>query len=872
MNVLSALLPLLAGCCLVLGLVAIRKRIRSRPRKRRRGGVVFHPGARAFLREQGLLQPEHFLERGTFIVGGHPDRDVARVTLGTGPDPWICYLKRERRVSWLVRLLNFLAGFGLVSRSLREAQTLDALERDGLPAPRWLAVGEDDAGQAFLLVRAIPGAIDLATFLRQYNGAFRRNIACQLGITLARFHNAGFAHGDLYAKHVLIDPETETIQFVDFQRTPRCGMLSTQQCCRDLAALDATLDNSLASARDRLACLRAYLRNQNEIEGVGSFRLRLRALVIQVATMTRRLLGRRHIREKRHPLPPAEVQAWICLEGDALCVTPAMRQFCPDLESPQLAILSQPLRQGQSMTRRWLSWAGNRRTLLVRWRTQSPRALFWSWLLGRPRVSPEQRQAALLFRLQRHAVAAARVLAMGQQGGPVSESFLLTEPVPNTVRLEAWLQRPVAQTPTVRHRVLHQAGALLQQLHNANCYLDERAGGSLAVQVPLWGEPAMVLDGVEGVSALRRRQQRRARRDVGRVQQMLLMAGCGRTDLERFLAGYREKSEESDGVISSQLPVLKFRPSREQSPVNHDTFWHRLRHGLRRLRQRADWSSFAGPDWPEDIMTVAVTDRFHAKQGRSTGRWVLRAPGSPGEPDRCLTVYLKRHHELPRWRGLLAVLWPGGDWSPAMQEWHHLEWARGQGLPVPVPVAAGEFIGPGGRLQSFLAVEELTDMLPLHEAIPLAAMQLPPALFRRWKRGLVAEMARLARQLHDRRYFHKDLYLCHFYIHRNDTSVLPPEGWRGRVSLIDLHRLARHPWTWRMWQLKDLAQLLYSSEIPGVDFRDQVWFWRNYRGVGVRCGAGRWLRRCVLFKWRRYRAHNLRRKACLRQTESGGQV
>src|SRR5262249_51463729 len=118
------------------------------------------------------------------------------------------------------------------------------------------------------------------------------------------------------------------------------------------------------------------------------------------------------------------------------------------------------------------------------------------------------------------------------------------------------------------------------------------------------------------------------------------------------------------------------------------------------------------------------------------------------------------------------------------------------------------------------------------------------------------------------------LYLCHFYIHRNDTSMLPPEGWRGRVSLIDLHRLARHPWTWRMWQLKDLAQLLYSSEIPGVDFRDQVWFWRNYRGVGVHCGAGRWLRRCVLFKWRRYRAHNLRRKARLQteNAESGGQV
>jgi heptose I phosphotransferase len=294
--------------------------------------------------------------------------------------------------------------------------------------------------------------------------------------------------------------------------------------------------------------------------------------------------------------------------------------------------------------------------------------------------------------------------------------------------------------------------------------------------------------------------------------------------------------------------------------VEPPSFWTRLRRGWRRIRQRADWAGFAGPAWPDRIMQVAVTDRFHEKQGRSSGRWQLPAADGSGKK---LVVYLKRHYALPLWRGLLALVWPGGNWSPAMAEYEHLEWARKQGVPVPATVAAGEHFGPWGKLQSYLAVEELTDMLPLNEAIPLAMERMPPDTFRRWKAGLVAEMARLARLLHDRRHFHKDLYLCHFFIHQDDLNGLPgpdASAWRGKVVLIDLHRLAHHPWTWWQWQLKDLAQLLYSSDVPGVDSRDQLAFWMHYRGPGAQRWSSRWLRRLVVFKWRRYARHNQRRK------------
>ncbi len=173
-------------------------------------------------------------------------------------------------------------------------------------------------------------------------------------------------------------------------------------------------------------------------------------------------------------------------------------------------------------------------------------------------------------------------------------------------------------------------------------------------------------------------------------------------------------------------------------------------------------------------------------------------------------------------------------------------------------MASAEFIGPGARLQSVLAVEELAGMLPLHEAIPLAAKRKGPRDFGRWKRGLIVEMARLTKILHSQRHFHKDLYLCHFYIPEVFTRTLP--AWTGQVFMIDFHRLTAHPLTWPVWQVKDLAELLYSSAVEGVGPRDRLRFWRHY--LTARPGiAASLLKLLILAKWRRYRTHNAKRQS-----------
>jgi heptose I phosphotransferase len=224
-------------------------------------------------------------------------------------------------------------------------------------------------------------------------------------------------------------------------------------------------------------------------------------------------------------------------------------------------------------------------------------------------------------------------------------------------------------------------------------------------------------------------------------------------------------------------------------------------------------------DLDANVMQIESTDRLHAKQGRSTARVRFDSPGGP------LTVYLKRHLQLPWLARVAALVSPAGRHTPASAEWAHLEQARSLGIAVPDVVAAGERIGPWGTLQSFLMVAELTGCRELNEALPVLAERMAPTRFARLKREIIGEMAAITARLHRANLFHKDLYLCHFFV-----AIPVPEGPGPRLTLIDLHRLGEHRMTAFRWRHKDLAQLLYSTYgVEQVDERDRLRFWKHYR-------------------------------------------
>lgn len=261
-----------------------------------------------------------------------------------------------------------------------------------------------------------------------------------------------------------------------------------------------------------------------------------------------------------------------------------------------------------------------------------------------------------------------------------------------------------------------------------------------------------------------------------------------------------------------------------------------------RYQHDVEWAALVGEHWHHHLMDAHLSDRLHTKQGRSIARWTVTGNR------RQFVVFVKRHYQHSRWQSLLARLAPLCHWSDAGREWSHLQKVRKLGIAVPRPLAVAEWIGPGSRLRSALVVEELSDMVPLHEAIPIAVKSLTKDQFHDWKRGLLAEMARIVRLLHDRGYFHRDLYLCHFFIARADLDRVPTR-WHDRLALIDFHRLTRRRLFMFRARAKDLAQLLYSARVEGVTMNDALNFWRLY-------GGNRVLRWAVQLKASLYRRHD----------------
>ncbi len=293
--------------------------------------------------------------------------------------------------------------------------------------------------------------------------------------------------------------------------------------------------------------------------------------------------------------------------------------------------------------------------------------------------------------------------------------------------------------------------------------------------------------------------------------------------------------------------------------MNYGSLATRWGRGVQWTWTDARYRTWLPADFGQSVMTLETPDRYHAKQGRSTARVVYSVDKTAQNGDGAgprLSVYLKRHFQLPFVARLTALIHPAGNHSPATQEWAALRRVAALGIEVPDVVAVGEQIGPGFRLQSFLMLADLVGCEPLHEAMATLSESVDPETLGRITQRIVSEVARITATLHGAGVFHKDLYLCHFFL---DMNSIHDECRPPRIVLIDLHRARRHRLGVAWWRSKDIAQLYFSTDgVTGFTPGDLLRFWHQYRARLKLRRAG-WLLRLIELRVSRYRSHNRKR-------------
>jgi heptose I phosphotransferase len=85
---------------------------------------------------------------------------------------------------------------------------------------------------------------------------------------------------------------------------------------------------------------------------------------------------------------------------------------------------------------------------------------------------------------------------------------------------------------------------------------------------------------------------------------------------------------------------------------------------------------------------------------------------------------------------------------------------------------------------------------------------------------LLERLARISKKMHNSGMNHRDYYLCHFLMPKDDSIALCDKP----LYLIDLHRAQLRASVPKRWQVKDIGGLYYSALNIGLTRNDALRF------------------------------------------------
>lgn len=436
------------------------------------GWIEVHPRYRAWLEKCGIRTADTALSLSGEIVSGHPARHVMRVELRSATRTRTVYLKREHQIGWSVRLASARAGFGLVSRSEREAKILARLDEAGLPGVQWIAYGQDRHGQAFLMVDDLVGYHELRGILAKSDrspAARAMMIAHGIGTMLAETHLAGFRVPSLSAKHLFFQENSLRPILIDWQSPQSLSAPNDESVAREFAVLHATTTDALASPRERLRVLWAYRRMMKvglKQEQKPSLRMMVEAILRSQPSLNQKS----SITSQRMPAQSSHDQRLVWLAGEAVCAVPAVAKDWPTPAdcAPFYPHPGEPFVNARPIT---IRMSNAQAATLVRYREWNPVASLIHHLRSRRRTSAGVAMARVLFQLDRAGVDVPAVFAFGQRRSRgAQESFVLFSQVPGERSWQNW-HTDTAMSLNERRTMLTHVGETIRAIHDSRCLL-----------------------------------------------------------------------------------------------------------------------------------------------------------------------------------------------------------------------------------------------------------------------------------------------------------------------------------------------------------------------------------------------------------------
>lgn len=212
---------------------------------------------------------------------------------------------------------------------------------------------------------------------------------------------------------------------------------------------------------------------------------------------------------------------------------------------------------------------------------------------------------------------------------------------------------------------------------------------------------------------------------------------------------------------------------------------------------------------------------FRAAQNRET----LKVCGKNA------SYFIKRHKGVG-WKEIVKNIFFGRPpILSAKNEWRAIQKLHELGIDTMVLCGYGATGCNPAKKNSFLITEALEECESLEtlslqwqkEGLPFQA-----------KQALIETLAQISKKMHQAGINHRDYYLCHFLMPRQQQLSLYVSKAPIKLFLIDLHRAQIRGSTPKRWRIKDLAGLYFSTLHLPISRADRFRFIRAYSDMPLR--------------------------------------